>query len=236
MSARAPAASLLLQRSIPRSAYDFIRSRLINPYTDVLDENAVVFVHIPKTAGKALFGSLFAAPSPGHITARRYRSFDPDRFQRYFKFAVGRNPWDRTVSAFHFLKQGGTAPIDALWARRYLSDIPDFSAFAYALKDERFRRRVLSWIHFIPQHEFLASRDGSLLVDYVARYENLPDAFAELTSRLDLAGRVLTTANRSEHAPYWEYYDDASAALIGEIYRLDVTLLEYSFPEEMLHG
>lgn len=98
LSARAPAASLLLQRSIPRSAYDFIRSRLINPYTDVLDENAVVFVHIPKTAGKALFGSLFAAPSPGHITARRYRSFDPDRFQRYFKFAVGRNPWDRTVT------------------------------------------------------------------------------------------------------------------------------------------
>ncbi|EOG4053604.1 sulfotransferase family 2 domain-containing protein [Campylobacter jejuni] len=41
----------------------------------------------------------------GHVRALDYINQDKNKFESYFSFAFVRNPFDRMVSAFHYLKK-----------------------------------------------------------------------------------------------------------------------------------
>ncbi|HTL74630.1 MAG TPA: sulfotransferase family 2 domain-containing protein, partial [bacterium] len=72
------------------------------------DQHRCIFVHVPKCAGISLVKSLFGDFDCGHTNLRRYQiMFAPAEFNGYFKFTIVRNPFDRVVSAFLFLKKGG---------------------------------------------------------------------------------------------------------------------------------
>lgn len=71
------------------------------------DHYRYLFIHITKTAGTSVAISLFGE-LPYHYTAVQYRViYGRKTFNRYFKFAFVRNPWDRLYSAYSFLKNGG---------------------------------------------------------------------------------------------------------------------------------
>ncbi len=75
-----------------------------------------IFIHIPKCAGVSVCQSLFGNLGPGHLTLRQHQEvLDSRTFDSMFKFSFVRNPWDRLVSAFYFLKQGGYNEADANW-------------------------------------------------------------------------------------------------------------------------
>ena len=69
-----------------------------------------VFIHIPKTGGSSIETLFLGKPQRRwapeinhyfqHATAAelRNRLMNRDNFDRYFKFAFVRNPWDRIVS------------------------------------------------------------------------------------------------------------------------------------------
>ena len=66
-----------------------------------------IFFHIPKTAGLSLSAALFGNRGLGHIDVRTARIlFGERRFSSFFKFCFVRNPWDRLVSAYHYLHAG----------------------------------------------------------------------------------------------------------------------------------
>ena len=66
-----------------------------------------IFFHIPKTAGVAVCDGLFGNRGPGHMDVEIAKVvFGKWRFQSFFKFCFVRNPWDRLVSAFHYLRHG----------------------------------------------------------------------------------------------------------------------------------
>src|SRR5258706_16293188 len=78
------------------------------------DEHRCIFVHIPKCAGNSVTKSLsqFGGFDCGHTNLKRFQiMFGPEEFNRYFKFAFVRNPYDRLFSAFLFMKKGGTNEI-----------------------------------------------------------------------------------------------------------------------------
>ncbi|HSH75802.1 MAG TPA: sulfotransferase family 2 domain-containing protein, partial [Longimicrobiales bacterium] len=77
------------------------------------DDRRCIFVHIPKCAGFSVARSLFGNLAGGHLTVRKYQMIYRRReFSEYFKFTFVRNPWDRVVSAFFFLKEGGVNEVD----------------------------------------------------------------------------------------------------------------------------
>ena len=50
---------------------------------------------------------LFGDRGPGHVDVEIAKVvFGERRFQSFFKFCFVRNPWDRLVSAFHYLRHG----------------------------------------------------------------------------------------------------------------------------------
>jgi hypothetical protein len=186
----------------------------------------LLFVHVPKCGGSSVEAQL--GVEHGHRSAVYFRAADPGFFARAWKFSIVRNPYDRLVSAFHYLKHHTRSERDRAWADEALGSTPDFAAFAARLADPGFRDRVLAWLHFQPQWYYLCDGRGRLMVDEVARLEAL-DAFA---SRFNAAGHGVTLdpavrARPSERAAWPDYYDAATAAVVADLYARDFAIFGY---------
>lgn len=186
-----------------------------------------IFIHVPKNAGLSI-GKGFGMGEIGHAPAFAYRAADPRFYDQAFCFAVVRNPWDRLVSAYHYLRHGTRYDVDVKWRERHLPRHLDFRSFVRSLESRAVRARIMAFPHFAPQWHFLADRHGDVIVDDLIRFERLHEGLTAAAARLGIRYRPQRT-NASRHRPYPEYYDDATVALVGELYRRDVELFDYSF-------
>ena len=160
--------------------------------------------------------------SHAHRSAVYFRAADPAFFARAWKFSIVRNPYDRLVSAFHYLKSGASPKAGRAWAAEVLADVPDFATFAGRLGERGFRERVMTWLHFQPQWYFLCDRSGQLLVDEVGRIE----AYNDFIDRFNAAGHGLTLnasvrERKSNHLDWQAYYDAETAARVAGLYARD---------------
>ena len=192
------------------------------------DQHRCIFVHIPKCAGISLVKSLFGDFDCGHTNLRRYQiMFAPAEFQRYFKFTIVRNPYDRLVSAFLFMKKGGINASDKSWADRKFARYENFEAFVKGWVN---RRNVMRALHFRPQTEFICVRKHRIGVNFVGYFENLAADFAHIASRLQInASLVETNRNASREKDYRLYYTDETRAMVADVYADDFKLLGYTF-------
>jgi hypothetical protein len=195
-------------------------------------EEKCMFVHIPKCAGTSVRQSLFERQG-GHPPLETFRTMvPPDVFDRCFKFTFVRNPWDRLVSAFFFLKKSDLKR-NQRFARRNLSAYNDFDSF---VRQWVTRKSVWRFTHFIPQVHFICI-DKRLGVDFVGFYENLKEDFAIVAKKI---GRPteLREENRlgGREKDYRQYYNDETRNIVAEAYAEDIALLGYSFDNSSLPG
>ena len=138
-----------------------------------------------------------------------------------------RNPYDRLVSGFHYLKHHATAPLDRAWAARTLGGIGDFREFAEALEDPAFARRVTAWKHFVPQWYFVCDGRGAPMMDLVGRIEDF-DAFVAEVGRRS-AVRLRNEVHRaSARRPWQDYYTPRAKAAVAALYREDFRAFGYA--------
>lgn len=153
-----------------------------------------------------------------HLLGRQIRQEVGDsRFSSYFKFTVLRNPFDRAVSQFAYMR------------RR--ADLRDFvgmgedASFPEYLDLIR-RRRHVQWE---PQCSFVLDDSGAPLMDFTARFETLDRDMQSVFSRLGLGQEALPHLNASERAPYRGYYSPESRALLEEMYSSDLERFGYAY-------
>lgn len=213
-----------------------------------------LFVHVPKTAGTALMQALepfstnpkrtlvgsvlrrlpiVEAPEKaylrGHEPAFRMRAkLSPQVFDRFFRFAVVRNPYDHAVSHYEFMKQ---FRIERLAARVRKMSFVEFL---------RFRMKRPFWTDTIFAHQpeqswFVADHDNRLLVNRILYYETLQSDFERLAADLRLGEVTLrkvnptkTKAETRSFASYADYYDAESLELVRQIYARDFGNFGYS--------
>src|SRR5262249_8661811 len=115
------------------------------------DRLRCIYVHIPKTGGISIGTSLFVHPI-GHRRLEVYQlAYSRAEFESYVKFAFVRDPWDRLVSTYFFLKGGGLTAEDSRWAARHLARYRDFDSFVRGWIN---RSNVETYVHFVPQYRF----------------------------------------------------------------------------------
>lgn len=190
------------------------------------DEQQAIFVHIPKCAGDAINQCLFGNRGGGYTTLEQYLNiFEPRCIADYFKFTFVRNPWDRLVSAYFYLKRGGAGEQDRHWYEDHLSGYADFDEF---VRHWLTRRQVRQWHHFTPQYYYMLDRREKVRLDFVGFVENIEADFAHVADRIGVDVR-LSEAATGHHADYRDYYTPQTRDIVAEVYAEDIRLLGYSF-------
>jgi len=156
-----------------------------------------------------------------HLPAATLRDLVGQRaWDACFSFALVRNPWDRFVSLYHYLRglraQAGFTEAQPRLAALFERST-DFDSFARIyLQDHR------------DMTSMVTDYDGSLMVDYVGRYERLDEAFSTVTERTGIALDV-PHLNASAHRPYREYYTAETRAIVADLYASDIARFEYEY-------
>lgn len=188
-----------------------------------------------------------------HLTIREIRAQVDERvFTDYFTFTFVRNPYDRIVSAWRWSEE-----IKRLSLRELLLDVfaprKSRAMELYRARQEKrsFRghRRRLTFRefllkvaspnkekplesdldrHFKSQWIFTADEDGTPLVDFVGRYENLIEDFGKVREILGLDAD-LPHLNATEREPYSAYYDEETRLLVADMYGRDLEMFGYRF-------
>lgn len=202
---------------------------------DDLTKNKVIFIHVPKVAGTGLQKSL--GFSVGHTHLYIYELKNRKNFNEYFKIGFVRNPWDRLVSAFFYIKQGGNKSDYDLMLKDKLERVDTFEKFVLELDNNiEFRKEILNIIVFSSQYCWLMNLMGEVGVDYVGRFENLEEDFLILKEKLHRKDAKLKKHNTSNHKPYWTYYNEETVEIVRKIYSKDVIAFNYDFPYEKLQS
>ena len=151
----------------------------------------------------------------GHLSLAQVRPhLGEDAFQRYFKFAFVRNPFDRFVSYCAFMTR-------------------DDDAFAQdpgqVMRRILFQVRPLHHILFQPQSSMVCDEAGRLLADYIGRVEQMQQSYDHISARLDIPGRTLGKVNESQRGDYRQYYDPTLIDGVAALYHRDLELFGYEF-------
>jgi len=151
----------------------------------------------------------------GHISFAQLRPvLGEETFDRYFKFAFVRNPFDRFVSycAFATSRDGAFHRNPQAVMRHFLFTAPP-----------------LQHMVFQPQHSFLVGADGHLLADMLGRVEEMQSSYDAICARIGIPSTPLSRANSSRHEDYRGYYDQELIDGVTKLYARDLELFGYEF-------
>jgi hypothetical protein len=145
-----------------------------------------------------------------------------ENLKDYYFFSFVRNPWDRFLSVYLFLRGGGLNEHDR-YIERTLIKGRDFEEFILDTPV----RDLLSYPYFCRYIYFL---DRLKRIDYVGRYENLNEDFKQILINLkedEIELPHINSNNNKKH--YTEYYNDKTIAAIGKLYHNDIRDWDYKF-------
>ncbi|OOX91985.1 alpha-2,3-sialyltransferase, partial [Campylobacter coli] len=201
-------------------------------FKDFHDKYKCIFIHVPKVAGSSIERVIYQTDKwlVGHVKASDYMKFDKDKFDSYFSFGFVRNPYDRVVSAYHYLKNDSPDPCDIEWGRLHINNLT-FEEFILRLQDEDFRKKILLKNHFSFQYEYLCNENMNILVNFVGKFERLNSDFKKILNILHREDN-LVHVNKSKHLNYKDYYNSQTYKIIREIYRYDFEIFDYDLEDK----
>ena len=179
----------------------------------------IVFIHINKTGGTSIERALQLRSERISACEKRARMGER-RWQRAFKFAFVRNPWDKVVSHYHYRAHTGRIALDA-----GPPPFNDWVRLSYRDHDPRYWDEPLM---FASQHEWIADADGRIAIDFIGRFERIDEDFAEVCRRAGVRA-ALPRVKTTSHADYRDFYDDESRAIVGRVFARDLELFDYRF-------
>jgi hypothetical protein len=210
-----------------------------------------LFVHIAKTAGTSIRTSLeryrrrdpfyllqFICSRISHLTGHRiacklprhakaiaaYEMLPREIFNRLFKFAFVRNPWDLQVSSFYHIRRERP---------HLLHGYNDFADFLrYKLDPDRpYQYHIDTSLEL--QSDYLVDLHGRVIVDFIGRYERLDADFNAICQRIGIVAPQLSHHRKAvDRHDYRHYYDHETAELVARHFVRDVELLGYRFDPE----
>ncbi|MGN5489783.1 sulfotransferase family 2 domain-containing protein [Campylobacter coli] len=201
-------------------------------FKDFHDKYKCIFIHVPKVAGSSIERVIYQTDKwlVGHVKASDYTKFDKDKFYSYFSFGFVRNPYDRVVSAYHYLKNDSPDPCDIKWGRLHINNLT-FEEFILSLQDEEFKEEILSKNHFSFQYKYLCDKNMNILVNFIGKFEKLDNDFKKILNILRRKDS-LVHINKSKHLNYRDYYNSQTYKIIREIYRDDFEIFDYDLEDK----
>lgn len=191
------------------------------------NEYNMIFIHIPKAAGTAINLGLFGRLAGlGHVSCQKYlQIYGKAKFDSMFKFTFSRNPYDRFVSAYEYLRNGGNNSHDLLFKNEVIDEYKDFNDFV--LNGFSKNTKIQNHIHLKRQTDFLLI-GNKICVDFIGRHENIEKDYRYIASMIH-DSRELESKNTSRSDKSFEEYfsNDSVKKIVADFYETDFTLLKY---------
>lgn len=201
-------------------------------------DSKLIFVHIPKCAGRSIcdiFNQRF-----DHYTAKYYELEFHRFWKQYTKMTIVRNPYDRLVSLYIYIKQHRrhiNEPVAAnindfrAWIK---SNIAAFNGNFYDLSAEGQRGTdgdIGSPFWFTSQWQRLVTHTGDNKLDYTFRLEDGMKPVEDLLQKLTGQPVTIPHVNASVFDDYRQFYDNETFALVSEFppIKEDCDKLNYQF-------
>jgi chondroitin 4-sulfotransferase 11 len=182
-----------------------------------------IFVHIPRTGGSSIEISLgrglgtlkgnntvIGTFQDKHWTCSNYKAENPSEWKSFFKFSFVRNPWDRAISTYEWLKMHKTHPHRTTdsFKKWLLSIKPNCNSYK-------------------TQSEYINET-----IDFVGRYENLHEDWAYVQGKIFPLGHKpapLPHINKTKR--HGDYHDKETIDFVSNYYREEIESYGYKSPE-----
>ena len=201
-----------------------------------IDDLECIFIHIPKCAGHAVQKSLFGKKIFKHQTIRQYQIALPrSLYRKAWKFTITRNPWERIVSAWRFLKAGGyhAHQNDEKYFADNLSHYPTFDHFV----NDWLVNQELSQcgcVHFKSQLHYIREFSGAIPMDCMIKLSDLSSKYDSLRQRFGGGQLILDNVTKGGAMDYRSFYtSEETFANVSRIYADDVKVLGYASSLEL---
>jgi len=146
-----------------------------------------------------------------HMRAAELKRLVAD-YEQLYRFGFVRNPWDRHVSLYEYGRQ---TPARLVYEQRKRQTFDEYLA---ELRESPTGRQA-SWFY---------DDTGTLLVDFVGRFETLKEDFRRACDAIGVEAE-LPHLNPSRRRDYRTYYSDEARELVARIDRRDIELFGYTF-------
>lgn len=185
------------------------------------DRYRCIFIHQRKVAGTAIKLAFGVTKRTGLFNLRKNPEWNlyndgvlsPEWRDRpdYFVFSAIRNPFDRLISAWRYLESTRDRPL-----LEVLQNPP---------------REGHDYRHLTrPQVDTIRTEDGSMVTQFLLRYETLQSDFEMLSRIVGMGNAVLPIVNRSERvSDYRQYFDSETRAIAERMFREDLEAFGYEF-------
>lgn len=220
-----------------QNVYELSRLGYLQSLAKTAGRQDVVFLWIPKTAGTSLFkmldcplyhtlqGVKCGFPQRGTVTfghmdyARLIEEghVSRDFAGRAFTFAVVRDPYDRVISLYHYLRE----------MNRVKGDL-SFQEFIQGIHDGRVNdigiHNGKGWSHCNPQVRWMKD----VRVDRIIRFEELSGEMPDLGERIGIPGLTLPHLNKSGRDRTIDYFEDPEVLqIVSDFYKEDFEAFGY---------
>ena len=187
-----------IERHQPRNYEGFI-----NPIPEILQRPDKIFSALRHsiTSGEKFYN---------HMPAYEIRNRVPAQiWDRYFKFCVERNPWDKVLSHYHMhaAREGGSLSFDQYLARG---------------------RFPINYFRYTDRSS------TEIIVDRILRYENLTAELSEVFGQLNIPfngtlGIAAKSEYRTDRTPYQEIFNDDQRRIVEKAFAGEIELHGYRF-------
>ena len=191
----------------------------------IRDPTLPLFIHIPKNAGTNISKQIYGRYI-GHRTAAWYLAADEQMFMGKASFALCRDPYDRFISAFNFVFNGGTQDVPGSQrARRHLHGFPSILEFAehYASLPVEKIEAVDPCFHC--QYRYVLDDNQGQLVNKVFHLENVAG------TSFPFAGIEIDLTEKSNTSKQTQFAIDQTRlrSLVSSIYQFDYDFFGYAY-------
>ena len=182
----------------------------------------------------------------------QFKVVDRDIFNHYFKFAFVRNPWDKIVSEYanhyhtyceNFEEYVGKVEQIVNFINSYFKfDVEDLFYEEYSkltfniLWNKKLDNILMPWggnevhsdPHFFPQHLFTHDLNGTLLVDFIGRFETYEEDAQNILEHMGNQNPI-EKLHSSDHPPYCQAYTPITRDIIANVFQTDIKVFGYQF-------
>jgi len=221
-------------------------------------QHKFVFIHIPKCGGTSISklknfcvknkGLSDHLPYlPNSVTKNDNASYlrDYPEAKNYKYFTMVRNPWDRVISTYFYLRSMNEDHIHYYWNEHMVKYIQSnnltFKQFIHVIGSKNYKEYFFDrWHHEnrdVKIENVLFPNQASFLkpnlqdMDLIGRFENFQESFDIICDKIGISKQKLPHTNKSNHKHYTEYYDDETRQIVAEKYAKDIEYFGYEFGE-----